>query len=236
MLKVSRIDLHTDWQGLMFNGNELDRFVCRGDERTLRALGDANRFTGYEFGKRSTNTMCGRIYDKTEQIQKSGAGYWPTIWGDEFDESLPVIRVELEYRRQVLHEFKLETPGQGLDALADLWRYGTEKWLSLRMPGNDSNKSRWEVAPEWRRVQQVQFGCEAHGLVRMYRGRAKGEMAKLAPTLFGALSSMAALTDRKDISEVISLLPDFSTWYEQKSEVTFADRALDKRHKFGLAS
>ncbi len=70
LLTASRIDLHADWQGWVPGWEDRDRFVCRADALAMR--GDRGELTGWEFGRRDTNTLCARIYDKTLEIEHKG--------------------------------------------------------------------------------------------------------------------------------------------------------------------
>ena len=156
---------------------------------------------GFEFGRRTTGTVCGRIYDKTaEQVQK-GNDYWPEIWGEAFDPSVPVYRVEFEFGRQGLVEFDLDTPREAVDAAGALWAWATEHWLTYRSPSSDTNRSRWPVAAEWVAVQRASLRAEAHGIERMYQGRRKGELRKLMPVLNGCMAGLAALVGASGIDE-----------------------------------
>ena len=58
-----------------------------------------------------------------------------------------VTRVEIEFGRKALTEFRLDSPTQVLSATSGLWAYGTEQWLTHRIPTPDCNRSRWPVSP-----------------------------------------------------------------------------------------
>jgi hypothetical protein len=79
-LAVNRIDLFSDWQGWQLDGTHRARFACRAG--ALRSFEDGGAFTGFEFGSRTTKTFCARIYDKTAEIARSGADWWPAVWGE----------------------------------------------------------------------------------------------------------------------------------------------------------
>ena len=196
---ASRLDLHADWQGWAIDGDDRSRFVCRAERRDLHETDE--RLMGFEFGRRTTGTVCGRIYDKTaEQVQK-GNDYWLQIWGETFDPSVPVYRVEFEFGRQGLVEFDLDTLREAVDAAGALWAWATEHWLTYRSPSSDSNRSRWPVASEWVAVQRASLRAEAHGVERMYQGRGKGELRKLMPVLNGCMAGLAALVGAWGIDE-----------------------------------
>jgi hypothetical protein len=174
---VSRMDLHADFQGWPLEGDDRHRFVCRADDRDTREV--AEEFSGFEFGRRKTNTVMCRIYDKTRHIKVSGAGYWPEIWGSAYTEGDPVLRVEFEVGRKGLKQFSITTPEEAIALAPSLWKYCTHDWMSYRVPTGDSTKSRWPLAPEWVQIQSASLGVGGHGIERMYGGRRTGDHARV---------------------------------------------------------
>lgn len=69
-LSVSLIDLFVDVEGWDIGIEDRSRFVCRAG--SVRTYEEENRFTGFEFGRRSTKTVCARIYDKTADVARTG--------------------------------------------------------------------------------------------------------------------------------------------------------------------
>ena len=174
-LRVSRVDLHADFHGWDLEGNDRDRFVCRARARTTYE--DDGRWTGFAFGLRKSGTFSARIYDKTEEIAHSRAGYWEDIWGSRYERGKAVVRVEFEIARGGLREFGLRTPEEVVEASGSLWVHLTGNWLSFRVPGIDATKSRWAVAPEWDEVRRARIADTAHGLERMLAGRNRANAA-----------------------------------------------------------
>lgn len=69
-LSVSRLDLYADFSGWALGASDRDRFTRRADSRcTYEADG---HLTGFVFGRRSSQTVCARIYDKTADVARSG--------------------------------------------------------------------------------------------------------------------------------------------------------------------
>lgn len=62
-------------------------------------------------------------------MQLRGHDWWPKVWGERYDPSLPVLRVEFEIGRQGLAEYQVESPSEGLEAAPRLWASVTSKWL-----------------------------------------------------------------------------------------------------------
>ena len=146
---VTRVDLFSDWQGLQLDSDCRSRFSCRA--ATSRSFEVGGVVSGLDFGRRSTKTFSARIYDKTAEIERSGADWWKGVWGDAYRHAEQVWRVEVEIGRDGLASFGLATPAQVLAATSDLWRYATEEWLTYRVACGDQTRSRWDVAPGWRR-------------------------------------------------------------------------------------
>jgi len=137
---VSRLDLYVDVQGFPLDAYDRERYVCRAEAR--RTYEQSERCSGFDFGSRRGGTITGRIYDKSLDIANKGTDWWLEIWGDRHTPGADVTRVEIEFGRKALTEFRLDSPTQVLAATGDLWAYGTEQWLTHRTPTADSNRSR----------------------------------------------------------------------------------------------
>ncbi|HTV10342.1 MAG TPA: hypothetical protein VME20_00640 [Acidimicrobiales bacterium] len=232
-LSVSRLDLHADWQGWSINGDERWRFVCQAERRDLHELD--GKLLGFEFGRRTTGTICARIYDKTAEQKEKGTDFWLLIWGERFDPSRPVHRVEFEFGREGLRDFGVDTPDEVLGAAGALWASVTEHWLTYRSPTSDSNRSRWPVAPEWHDVQRASVRGGAYGLRRMYDGARRGELRKLMPYLNGCLVGFGALCGAAGIQEVCSALPGCLQEYESVTGRLFSERVAERARKYEVA-
>jgi hypothetical protein len=231
-LTVSRLDLYADFQGLQLSVADLERFVYRGKEVAFHKF--AEEFSGFEFGRRVSKTVCSRIYNKTMQIMKSGAEFWPDLWGSRYDPSKPVLRIEFEIGRLGLRQFGVNTPGEAIEKAGAVWRYCTDEWLTLREVGPDQTRSRWPIADEWLVVQQASLSSGAHGIKRMYEGSKRGNLRKLAPPLIGCLSSFAALCGVETLEDALRDLPAFSRWYEREIGKTFEGRVVKKSEKWAM--
>jgi len=157
-LSVSRVDLHGDFQGWELSGDDRTRFVCRA--RSRATYEDDGTLTGFVFGKRKSGTLGCRIYDKTAEILRSGAAYWPDLWSAAagYDPGEPVWRVESEFSRQILGQFGLRSPESVIESAGALWSYATTEWLTLRIPSADTTRSRWAVDPTWEQVRRAALG------------------------------------------------------------------------------
>ena len=227
---VSRLDLYADFQGLQLSEGDLERFVFKGKEVAFHKFGA--EFSGFEFGRRTSKGVCARIYNKTMQIMKSGADFWPDVWGGRYDPSKPVVRTEFEIGRLGLRQFEVNLPGEAIEKAGAIWRYCTDQWMTLRNVGADQTRSRWPIADEWRAVQQSRLSIGAYGIKRIYDGRKQGDLRKLAPPLIGCLSSFAALKGVETLEGALRELPEFSRWYEREMRKTFEERVAVKVDKW----
>jgi hypothetical protein len=177
--KLSRADLHIDWQGgyapcLASVADELHRFIRPG--KTKWALFGAGQSpTGYTFGK---GNVQARIYNKTtEATEKANDAYFALLvarTGEAWDPSREVWRLEFELKREGAKGFKLYAPPEVddddavLDAelsaeelehigtlprffarMGELFAHLTQHWLRLVVDNGSANRSRWPLDPTW---------------------------------------------------------------------------------------
>lgn len=224
---LSRMDLYCDVQRWDLVGDDRHDFVCRGER--LDTHEDGGAFTGFEFGRRTTKTVCARIYDKTRQIEKEGIDWWQTIWGDRFDPELQVLRVEFEIGRQGLVEFGISSPTEGLSGAPGVWASVTSEWLTHRRRTGDGTKSRWPVATDWLVIQQASLRDEAIGLDRVRAGKRRGDLRRLTPQVVGYLASTGAVLDLDDIGSVLGAVRALVSEDEDRRGVRFCDRVAEKQ-------
>ncbi len=144
-LRVSRVDLFSDWSGWSLAPHDVDRFV--GYPAIDASRREGGELTGFEFGRRKSERAVARIYDKGRQAEREGIGYLPLLWGRDLRAGEVAYRVEFEAMRPLLQEFGVESPEETLAALSDIWKYLTGDWLTLRIPTGDSTRSRLASRP-----------------------------------------------------------------------------------------
>lgn len=223
---TSRIDLFCDVQGWDLHGDDRSEFVCRAVRRDLHEHGAV--FGGLEFGRRTTKTVCARIYDKTLQVDDKGLDWWPVIWGDRWDRSRPVLRIEAEIGRQGLVEYGLDSPAEVLDAVGSLWGDVTESWLTHRIPTGDDTRSRWPVSPEWATIQRASLRSDAIGIDRVRALRRSGQLRTITPTLVGYLARAGALVGVEDLDSTLAAVGEIVRNDEIRRRVPFADRIAER--------
>jgi len=231
-LTVSRVDIYADFQGWRLEVDDRYRFVSRAKD--LATYEESEEFNGLQFGKRGSQTVSARIYDKTVESAKKGSAYWRDIWGTRYVDGLPVLRIEFEIGRQALRQYGLDTPEEVLEASGALWASLTSGWLSYRVGADDQTKARWPVAPEWEQVCRARVADGAFGIERMYAGKRRGDLHKLAPGLVGYLSNFAALTGHESFEETFDQLGRFVWWYGKVTGQTFKERTAEKQRRYAL--
>ncbi len=192
--KLSRADIHIDWQGgytptLSGASEELRRFIRPG--KTKWAFhGQGLRPTGYSFGR---GHIQARLYNKThEAAEKANDAYAALLAarnGEAFDPHADVWRLEFQVRREGAKGFKLYAPPEEDDDEAqieaelcaedlqhigtlprffarmnDLFQYLTAHWLRLVEDTGSANRSRWPLHPTWQALRE-QFAQAVQGLV-----------------------------------------------------------------------
>jgi len=212
---------------LSLDATDRERYVCRADAR--RTYEQSERCSGFDFGSRRGGTVTGRIYDKTLDVAHKGTDWWLEIWGDRHVPGGDVTRVEIEFGRKALTEFRLDSPAQVLDAVGDLWAYGTEQWLTHRIPTADTNRSRWPLSPDWQVIQQASLRHNTTDLSRLQARSRAGSLRKLTPGLVGYLVGFAALVGTQDIDDTVEALSHHVANDEITRRTTFAERIRRRR-------
>lgn len=232
VLRVARLDLFVDVEGMKLCAQDRNAFVCRGDGCTTYE--NANVVTGFTFGSRRTQRISARLYDKTAEMALKGTDWWELVWGDRHTPGAQVWRIELEIGRGALSDLDLFLPGAVLGAVPSLWAYCTGEWLTLRSPTADSNRSRWPVDPRWQAVRSASL---AHGAseLRFIRERKRAtSLASLMPALVGYLVAFAALMGTTDVASTLEALRISVADDEIVRRMSFAERVQRRRAERGF--
>ena len=277
-LQTSAVDLCADiagWQGI----EKLDKkhdFVSRSFKRRGHAEADWGydgasgeycyglQETGLDFSHGGPLSLS--IYDKSRELKKSGKPWFEDLWrthGWSEDEG-HVWRVELRYKREVLHELYQEVAGQEMfhgiedvyvliDRLPLLWAYGVGSeddgvdgllgWIRCVVPGQDKKRTRWPTHPTWKVVQAAfaapgqppaQFG-------KVVRKRHRDQnIDRMLEAIVGYASSLAVYLgkeygdERVDLSMVLHWVAQAGPDYLQRIERDFAQEVQRKRVRFGV--
>jgi hypothetical protein len=225
-LHASRLDLYIDIQGWDVQIDSRHRFVRRASK--VGTHEDNDVFNGLVFGSRKTNTVYGRIYNKSAEIREKGGHYIEQTWGENYDPEIAVTRVEFQIGRQGLKEFGIDSVEEAIRSAPDLWVSLTRDWLSYRCEGSDTNKSRLPVAPEWIVVQNAQLANKAIGLKRMKLDRDSEDLWRLAAGLTGYAAQVTAIQGGRSIEDALTEIRFILESYEERSGKPFEERVAEK--------
>jgi hypothetical protein len=180
-VRLSRIDLHADWQGGWIPTAELGEGLqfIKPARVTRHAYHDGATFTGFVFG---SGAVLARIYNKSLQARHRHDDMYAALLAernpDAFDPTQDTWRLEFQLRREGTTGFRLyaeqdadddeatieaELATEDLPHLGSLsrffryqdalWRYLTTHWLRLVENDGTSNRSRWPVHLTWSALQ-----------------------------------------------------------------------------------
>jgi hypothetical protein len=188
--KISRADIHIDWQGgyapsLSNLSEELRCFTRPGRVKgALYFQGGAA--TGIQFGR---SQVVARLYNKTLETNEKGNEAYAELLtarcGDAFNPDLDVWRLEFELKREGAKGFRLYAlpeegdPDEEVEAemsaeelqhigtlprffarMEELFLHLTRHWLRLVETSDDTNRSRWPLHPTWVHLREA-FGALA---------------------------------------------------------------------------
>ena len=188
--KISRADIHIDWQGgyapaLKNLSGELRCFIRPGRVKgALYFQGGAA--TGIQFGR---SQVVARLYNKTLETKEKGNEAYAELLtarcGEAFDPEQDVWRLEFELKREGAKGFRLyappeeEDPDEEVEAemsaeelqhvgtlprffarMEELFLHLTRHWLRLVEENGDANRSRWPMHLTWQQLREA-FGTLA---------------------------------------------------------------------------
>ncbi len=140
---VSRVDAAFDFQ-IAQPDFRTEHFVSQAAKDSTWRENQAPQT--FQFGR--SDVVC-RVYDKIAEIeQQSGKSWLFDIWGVREG----VWRAEFQIRGERLKEAGIATVDQMRAYLPSLVKHLARHHTSLRLPGHDSNRSRWPLHPMWRGV------------------------------------------------------------------------------------
>jgi hypothetical protein len=228
---VARVDLFCDLENLKLSAQDRLGFLCRGTSCTTYEAGRV--CTGFAFGSRRNGHISARIYDKTAEMEAKGTDWWGAVWAERHLVGTQVWRIEFEIGRAALNELELHRPDDVLAAIPSLWRYASTEWLTLRVPGADSNRSRWPLDERWRAAQSASL---VHGAteLKFIRGHKRAQsFRRLMPALVGYLVNFAVLSKTACIDDTLAALGARLRDDEAVRRIPFAQRVQQRRAEVG---
>ena len=205
---VSRADLCVD---KLMPLPEIDRkrqIVSRLKDKDIFYGGDYQsgiRNTGYQFGR---GGIACRLYDKTYEIAVKKHGHIKPLWSENgWDGESPVSRLELQLRRDGLRRFdEIMDFAIFQDSKADIWNYGTDRFLRIVNPASASRRERAKVMDYWKAYQDCSglFGIQQGVLPYKHVNEAWRPLVRQAlGCLVSAYSRLAA--DVGDVNAILLL-------------------------------
>jgi hypothetical protein len=134
-----------------------------------------------------------RVYNKSAEIEEASNKYWFwTFWDGQQQD---VWRVEWQVRKDVLKRFGLRTFEDLFGGYGDLLRYLVREHTTLRVPTEDSNRSRWPLHPFWQLLSEEIDALPAQGVYREVNPRELLEqtLLRMAISMEGYLKKVAAI-------------------------------------------
>jgi hypothetical protein len=133
-----------------------------------------------------------RIYNKVDEIiEKSQKTWFFKLWGMEKD----VWRVEWQVRKDQLRKLGIASFVDLRERQGDLLRLLVKEHTTLRIPMNDSNKSRWPLHPLWLDLTKRVGQMEGLGVVRDLNKLTllDERLTYIAISVYGYLKRVAAI-------------------------------------------
>jgi hypothetical protein len=197
--RLSRADIHIDWQGgygltLEHTFEDLRRFIRPGKTK-WGFYGSGYHPTGYTFGK---GGIQARLYNKSiEATEKANDAYFALLVArnkERYDPVLDVWRLEFQLKRDGAKGFKLyaepvaddedenieaELSAEELEHIGtlprffarmdELFQHLTRHWLRLVVDNGSANRSRWPMDSTWHELRTA-FAQVAQDHVRPLDG------------------------------------------------------------------
>src|SRR5215471_14769006 len=188
--KISRADIHIDWQGgyaaAPRNLSEKLRCFIRPGRVKGALYFQGGAATGIQFGR---SQVVARLYNKTLETKEKGNEVYAELLtarcGESFNPDQDVWRLEFELKREGAKGFRLYAPPEEEDAdeeveaemsaeelqhigtlprffahMEELFLHLTRHWLRLVEESEDANRSRWPMHPTWQQLREA-FGALA---------------------------------------------------------------------------
>jgi hypothetical protein len=185
--KISRADIHIDWQGgytpLLGNLSEELRCFIRPGRVKGALYFQGGAATGIQFGR---SQVVARLYNKSIETKEKGNEAYAELLtarcGETFNPELDVWRMEFELKREGAKGFRLyappeeEDPDEEIEAemsaeelqhigtlprffarMEELFLHLTHHWLRRVEENDDANRSRWPMHSTWVQLREA-FG------------------------------------------------------------------------------
>jgi hypothetical protein len=258
-VKLSRVDLHIDWQG-RWEPSPADALNFVKPARVKwQVYSDGTTFTGIAFGR---GALMARIYRKSLEVREKGNEAYLALLSErhphDFDLHGDIWRLEFQLRREGATGFRLYCePDAGDDEQAieaelaaedlphigtlprlfahmdALWKYLTTHTLRLVEPAPSANRSRWPMHPTWAYLRDT-FAAEANcePLNDDQRELVRGmRFEGKSRLLRRMLLGVIASLELEDASPTSAALAAISKWVDEAARRE-AERAAARRARY----
>jgi hypothetical protein len=189
--KLSRVDFAFDYQ-LPCSDFNSDSIVSLSS-KDAQYRGD-RRVQTVQYGK---GDVVLRVYNKVVEIEEQSDKVWLfQLWGTEKD----VWRIEWQVRKEVLKRFGIRTFEDLFSGYGDVLRYLATEHDTMRVPNEDTNRSRWPMHPLWTDLSEQIESLPCQGVYREIDDQAaiREQLARLGVVLYGYTKRVAALVALRD--------------------------------------
>jgi hypothetical protein len=179
-IEASMPELSRNFEEVMCRAKNREEYIEKNIEMSRHVSG--HKCTGYTFGKGGNISI--NIYNKTHEVLKSNKQWFYELWKHAIPElknksiikiwpkDISVTRVEARCRRKFLKSMQINTIDDLKKCQADLWRYLTNDWMTVRDLGVDKNHSRWSISTFWATIQDaLKFIGDITGITRLKQMR-----------------------------------------------------------------
>jgi len=145
-----------------------------------------------------------RIYDKVAEIEQKSLKVWfYDLWGLKEN----VWRIEWQVRKDVLRRHSIRTFDDLFAGQGDVLRYLATEHDSLRIPTQDSNRSRWPLHPLWEDLIGQIGTLSCQGVYREIDPEAalNERLARIAIAVYGYCKPVAAITALQQNRDTVPL-------------------------------
>jgi len=226
---ITRLDLAADLQGWVPTPGEMAGIVCPATYRAHHT--DGAGFT-FQYGKGQIVT---RIYNKSAEIVARGHQGYAELWHSRlgYDPEQPVVRVEVQFRREALKEHGCRFVHQAFVRLPELFAAGLA-WSDLRVPTSDAKKSRWPRHPVWDWLATSVCVTKPQPRVR-HKSRLL-DKERVLRRFVGACATYAAYGGGEELSVIVeAMVPDALALIESE-DLDLARMIEDKRARIASGS
>lgn len=184
--RLSRVDYAFDYHLPVIDFDE-DSFVSRSTKDSqYRKDGKVQTF---KFG---TENVVLRVYNKVDEINEKSQKSWLfRLWGIDQD----VWRIEWQVRKDQLRKLGISSMQSLEERQADLLRTLSTNHTSLRIKGDDSNRSRWAIHPLWHDLLAQIDTLQGLGIKREHKplDRYDERLTRIALSVYGYIKRVAAI-------------------------------------------